>query len=56
MARELQQHHPISLESSPYDVGWSDGYEDIMPDNPYKEGTPEYDEYCEGYIQGSMDC
>lgn len=43
-------------ELSPYDLGWSQGYDDLLADCPYAEGTKEYDEFWEGYYQGCMDC
>lgn len=46
----------LEANTSPYDLGWSHGYDDQLPDCPYAYGTSEYDEYYEGYEQGSMDC
>jgi len=39
-----------------YDEGWSAGYDDLIPDCPYPEGTPEAEQWWAGYIQGSSDC
>jgi len=41
---------------SPYDLGWRHGYDDQGSDCPYPEGSPEAEEYAEGYAQGSKDC
>lgn len=46
----------IEEDISPYDLGWGQGYDDVLPDCLYENGTPEYDEFWEGYEQGSMDC
>lgn len=46
-------------ETDPYDDGWFDGYYDILfnPDaHGYVEGSIAYQEYQEGYNQGSSDC
>lgn len=43
-------------EQIAYDLGWSCGYHDEIPDNPYEAGTEEYKQYEEGYEQGSRDC
>lgn len=45
----------VSLEEA-YDQGWSDGYNDLIPDCPYPEGSPEAEAWTEGYAQGSNDC
>jgi hypothetical protein len=41
---------------SPYDLGWGHGYHDELNSCPYKENTPEHNEYWEGYEQGRQDC
>jgi len=43
-------------EENPWEEGWSAGYDDLPPENPYQEGTEEYDLWEEGYDQGSEDC
>jgi len=44
------------MEKNPYDEGWQAGYDDLLPDCPYCEGTEEYKEWWKGYSQGSNDC
>ena len=56
MAQDLQGKPPIRLVGYEYDMGWSDGYHDKLPDNPFIEGTHEHQEYLDGYAQGCMDC
>ena len=46
----------LEEESDPYDQGWAAGYDDLLPDNPYPEGSEEHDLWNEGYTQGSLDC
>lgn len=43
-------------EEDPYSLGWSDGYQDRLPYNPYPEDSIEWFEYEDGYEQGSRDC
>ncbi len=53
----MEKSNPLpEVNISPFDLGWADGYDDLLTDCPYAEGTPEYDEYMDGYYQGSMDC
>jgi len=32
--------------------GWNDGYNDREFNCPYPEGTPEFDDYCDGFDAG----
>lgn len=43
-------------EIDPYDLGWSQGYDDQLPECPYPDGTYEYIQFWKGYEQGSNDC
>lgn len=46
----------ISEGSTPGEVGWSDGYQDSINSNPFKEGSKEWKLYEEGYEDGCQDC
>jgi hypothetical protein len=35
----------------PYDLGWSAGYHDELPDCPFPAGSVEAEEWLEGYIE-----
>lgn len=37
-------------------LGWYHGYNDEMPDNPFPANSKEFEEYEDGYEQGSRDC
>lgn len=39
-------------EKDPYDEGWDAGYNDILTENPYEEGTDSWSSYNEGLIDG----
>jgi hypothetical protein len=53
---DFRKNERIKMNSDPYDEGWSCGYNDVMPECPYEEGTEEHDDWYSGYKQGSMDC
>lgn len=53
-AQDLPTKPPISQD--PFDMGWCEGYKDVLPECPYDEGTPESIAWWEGYSQGAMDC
>lgn len=42
--------------SEAYDRGYCDGYNDVLNDNPYEEGTHLWDQYEDGYRDGCNNC
>jgi hypothetical protein len=39
-------------EEYAYDIGWSDGYADRLPNCPFAQGTGGWIDYFEGYEDG----
>ena len=52
-AKNVPPEPPINQD--PFDMGWYEGYKDVLPECPYAEGTPEYTAWWEGFNQGVMD-
>lgn len=42
-----------TLELTPEDLGWVDGYNDRPNTNPFDPGTEEHEQYEAGYAVGS---
>lgn len=40
-------------EETPYDLGWISGYEDEVPNCPFEEDTKKFNDWWEGYKNGS---
>jgi hypothetical protein len=42
-------------DTEAYYKGWSAGYNDYPPDNPYTDNTREYSDWDRGYKDGAHD-
>lgn len=45
----------MEYEIDPYDLGYSHGFTEDDNQNPYIENSPEWNEYEDGFYQGSQD-